>query len=48
MRRGPVAMASAALGPLCLCWALGPAAAATPNILLLLMDDVSAAPRGRG
>ncbi|KAM4894188.1 N-acetylgalactosamine-6-sulfatase [Sylvia borin] len=31
-------MASAALRPLCLCWALGPAAAT--NIILLLMDDM--------
>lgn len=35
-------MARAVLVPLCLCWALGLAAAsAPPNILLLLMDDVS-------
>lgn len=35
-------MARAVLGSLCLCWALGPAAAfEPPNLLLLLMDDVS-------
>ncbi|KAM6251198.1 N-acetylgalactosamine-6-sulfatase isoform 2-T2 [Spheniscus humboldti] len=34
-------MARAVLVPLCLCWALGPAAAsAPPNLLLLLMDDM--------
>lgn len=33
-----------ALGPLCLGWALRPAAAT--NIILLLMDDVSGAPGG--
>lgn len=37
-------MARVVLVSLCLCWALGPAAAsAPPNILLLLMDDVSRA-----
>ncbi|XP_029879778.1 N-acetylgalactosamine-6-sulfatase isoform X2 [Harpia harpyja] len=34
-------MARRVLVPLCLCWALGPAAAsAPPNLLLLLMDDM--------
>lgn len=42
-RRAAVAMARAVLVPLWLCWALG--CAAPPNVVLLLMDDVSA---GRG
>lgn len=37
-------MARRVLVPLCLWWALGPAAAsAPPNLILLLMDDVSGA-----
>lgn len=40
-------MARRVLVPLCLWWALGPAAAsAPPNLILLLMDDVSGAGGG--
>lgn len=39
-RRAAVAMARAVLVPLWLCWAAG--WAALPNVVLLLMDDVSA------
>lgn len=39
-RMAAVAMARAVLVPLWLCWAVG--CAAPPNVVLLLMDDVSA------